>query len=43
MIIPNCETIISLIKEYNTIPVCKEIYADIITPITLLRKVNAAW
>ncbi len=40
MIIPNCETIISLIKEYNTIPVCKEIYADIITPITLLRKLT---
>lgn len=25
-------------KDYNLIPVCKEIYADIITPITLLRK-----
>jgi anthranilate synthase component 1 len=25
-------------KEFNLIPVCKEIYADIITPINLLRK-----
>lgn len=27
-------------KEYNMIPVCKEIYADIITPITLLRRLK---
>ena len=27
-------------KEYNVIPVCKEVYADIITPITLLRKLR---
>lgn len=27
-------------KEYSVIPVCKEIYADIITPITLLRKLK---
>jgi len=38
MISPSCETIERLAKEYNTIPVCKEIYADIITPIMLLRK-----
>ena len=25
-------------KDYKLIPVCKEIYADVITPITLLRK-----
>ncbi|MBP3459087.1 MAG: anthranilate synthase component I [Lachnospiraceae bacterium] len=25
-------------KEYNIIPVCREIYADVVTPITLLRK-----
>lgn len=27
-------------KEYNMIPVCREIYADIITPITLLRRLK---
>ena len=41
MIRPSCETISALAKEYNTIPVCKEIYADVITPITLLRKLSA--
>ncbi len=38
MIQPNCDTIQQLAETYNTIPVCKEIYADVITPITLLRK-----
>ncbi len=41
MIRPECETIQELAKHYSTIPVCKEIYADIITPITLLRKLTA--
>jgi anthranilate synthase component 1 len=27
-------------QEYNMIPVCKEIYADIVTPITLLRRLK---
>lgn len=27
-------------KEYNMIPVCKEIYADVVTPITLLRRLK---
>ncbi len=26
-------------RDYNIIPICREIYADIITPITLLRKI----
>ena len=38
MIRPSYETIEKLAEEYNTIPICKEIYADVITPITLLRK-----
>lgn len=38
MIRPSCEKIEELAKTYNTIPICKEIYADVITPITLLRK-----
>lgn len=41
MIRPDCETIQELAKAYSTIPVCKEIFADIITPITLLRKLAA--
>lgn len=41
MIRPDCETIQELAKTYSTIPVCKEIYADVTTPITLLRKLAA--
>lgn len=40
MIMPSCETIEELAKGYTTIPVCKEIFADVITPITLLKKLN---
>lgn len=39
-ITPNFDEIEKLSKEYNIIPICKEIYADIITPITLLRKIS---
>ena len=38
MIRPCCEKIEELAKTYSTIPICKEIYADVITPISLLRK-----
>ena len=38
---PECEEIMRLAPDYHIIPVCKEIYADVITPITLHRK-NAA-
>ena len=31
----------NLTKEYSMIPICKEIYADVITPIQLLRKMEA--
>jgi anthranilate synthase component 1 len=40
MITPRCNEIEVLAKEYSIIPICKEIYADIITPITLLRKIS---
>lgn len=33
------EEIENLIPEYSMIPICKEIYADVITPISLLRKI----
>ncbi len=35
MIVPDSETLQELAKHYNTVPLCKEIYADIATPITL--------
>ena len=38
---PECEEIMRLAPDYHIIPVCKEIYADVITPITLLRKIAA--
>ncbi len=40
MITPNSSEIEALSKSYSIIPICKEIYADIITPITLLRKIS---
>ncbi len=40
MITPSCNEIEALAKEYGIIPICKEIYADVITPITLLRKLS---
>ncbi len=40
MITPSCNEIEVLAKDYSIIPICKEIYADIITPITLLRKIS---
>ena len=38
---PEYEEIMRLAPDYHIIPVCKEIYADVITPITLLRKIAA--
>lgn len=38
--IPSCEQINLLAANYNIIPVSKEIYADVITPITLLRRIS---
>ncbi len=35
------EEIEYLLTDYSMIPICKEIYADVITPITLLRKMEA--
>ena len=42
MIKPSCDEIMELAKSYNTIPVCKDILADVITPITLLRRIAAS-
>lgn len=35
------EEIENLLNDYSMIPICKEIYADVITPISLLRKMEA--
>ncbi|MCD7800569.1 MAG: chorismate-binding protein [Ruminococcus sp.] len=39
MIKPDYSLIDRISKDYTIIPVCREIYADVITPITLLRKI----
>ncbi len=38
---PECNEILKLAPDYDIIPVCREIYADVVTPITLLRKIAA--
>lgn len=38
---PDCDEILKMAQDYDIIPVCREIYADVITPITLLRKLAA--
>ena len=38
--IPDYNEIVKLAEKYNTIPVCREIYADITTPIALLKKIS---
>ncbi|WP_429148329.1 anthranilate synthase component I [Anaerotaenia torta] len=40
MVTPSRKEMELLKNEYHMIPLCKEIYADIITPITLLRKIS---
>lgn len=40
MINPRCEKIEELAKEYRMIPISREIYADVTTPIMLLRKIS---
>lgn len=39
MITPDSSQIQKLAQEFRIIPICKEIYADVITPISLLRKI----
>lgn len=38
MIIPSCEEILNISPRYDIIPLCREVYADVVTPITLLRR-----
>lgn len=39
MIKPSYEEVLSLKDNYSVIPIYKEIYADVVTPITLLRRI----
>lgn len=41
MITPSCEEIEKYAKDYDLVPICREIYADVTTPIGLLRKLSA--
>ena len=38
--IPACDEILKMAQDFDVIPVCSEIYADVITPITLLRRIG---
>lgn len=38
-ITPGCEEITKLASYYKRIPICREVYADVVTPITLLRRI----
>lgn len=40
MIVPKYEEVRQYENDYNFIPICKEIYADIITPIMLLQRLS---
>ena len=40
MITPSSDEIVELAEKYTIIPVCREIYADMITPIALLRRLQ---
>lgn len=42
MLNPTYEQVSPLLKDYRVIPVCRTLYADVITPIALLRKLAAA-
>lgn len=37
---PDYTEIVRLANEYDIIPVCREIYADITTPIAILRRIS---
>ena len=39
MIKPSYDEVMAIKDEYDVIPVYKEVYADSVTPITLLRKI----
>lgn len=41
MVYPEYVEIEKFKGEYNMVPVCEEIYADVVTPITLLRRISA--
>ena len=40
MVTPTYEETKQYQKDYSLVPVCREIYADVVTPINLLRKLS---
>lgn len=40
MYYPILKEVLNFKQDYNIVPVCREIYADMITPITLLQKIS---
>lgn len=42
MLKPTARQIEEMAAEYPVIPICRELYADVITPIALLRRLAAA-
>lgn len=41
MMFPSCKEIENYAKDFDLVPVCREIFADVITPIGLLRNISA--
>lgn len=39
MLTPNKSELLQLAKKYNTIPIQREFYADVVTPISILRRI----
>lgn len=39
MMIPSCDEILKMAGDYDVIPVCSQVYADVVTPIALLRRI----
>ncbi len=42
MITPNYQEVKKLAKDYSFIPICKEIYADTLTPISVIKNISQA-
>lgn len=41
MVKPDCQTIQQLASDYSIVPVCREVFADAVTPIALVRRLAA--
>ncbi len=43
MITPSCDEILSLATDYTTIPVCREVYADVTTKAAKNGRAIPSW